>query len=319
MTGFITLFTLLSMSVVALFSLRQSNLTQSVVLFSGVGLGSVVLFFIFNAPDVALTEAVIGSGITAVVLLIGIRHMHKEPEIEEVMMENRRGIRRIAIALLVLLTLLLLGKTLLGALSVETSNAGQALLEHAMQAGAANAVTSVVTYFRGFDTLGEVAVLFLAATGVGLLLTVEKGEDAIYIEPNFILRIGSGFLFPLILLFGLYIIVHGHLSPGGGFQGGVVIAAAFLLLFLTRRRFGLSHKIVTILESGAGMAYVLLGLTGLWLMGLFLGNFLPHPAEKIGMLVSGGIIPIIYILIGIKVGSEISYVVEKLIKRSHDV
>lgn len=78
MMGLIVLFTFLAMIVVALYSINSKDITQSVILFMGVGLGSVVLFFIFQAPDVALTEAVIGSGLSTAVFLLGIRHTSKE-------------------------------------------------------------------------------------------------------------------------------------------------------------------------------------------------------------------------------------------------
>ena len=82
MIGLIILFIFLSMIVVALYAINSKDITQSVILFMGVGLGSVVLFFIFQAPDVALTEAVIGSGLSTAVFLLGIRHTSKEEAIK---------------------------------------------------------------------------------------------------------------------------------------------------------------------------------------------------------------------------------------------
>jgi len=82
MIGLLILFTFLSIIIVALISVNSKDITQSVMLFMGVGLGSVVLFFIFQAPDVALTEAVIGAGVSTVVFLLGIRHTTQEKEIK---------------------------------------------------------------------------------------------------------------------------------------------------------------------------------------------------------------------------------------------
>ena len=78
MIGLLILFTLLSMIIVSIFIFLQKDLTQAVILFMGFGLGSVVLFFLFAAPDVALTEAVIGTGISSLVFLIGIKQMDKK-------------------------------------------------------------------------------------------------------------------------------------------------------------------------------------------------------------------------------------------------
>ena len=78
MIGLLILFTFLAIIMVALGAILSKDITQSVMLFMGVGLGSVVLFFIFQAPDVALTEAVIGTGLSTAVFLLGIRHTSQE-------------------------------------------------------------------------------------------------------------------------------------------------------------------------------------------------------------------------------------------------
>ena len=197
-------------------------------------------------------------------------------------------------------------------------NVGDIFLTLNMQTATANAVTSVVTFFRGIDTVGEVTVLFLATSGVALMLSdTQRTCDKVIKQESFILNTGSRLLLSVIVLFGVYIIVHGHLSPGGGFQGGVVIATAFLLLFLANPNMKLSHSILTLGESLSGVTYVLVAIIGLFKMNILLGNFLPHPISQIGELVSGGIIPIIYILVGIKVGSEMSVIVEYFSKEDY--
>ena len=130
---------------------------------------------------------------------------------------------------------------------------------------------------------------------------------------NFLLKIGSKVIFPIIILFGLYIILHGHLSPGGGFQGGVIIASGFLLMFLANGNdFNLNHKIITLFESLSGVGFVLFGILGFLLFDIFFSNFLP--LGSLGGLFSGGVIPIIYIFVGLKVASEITVLVEYFIK-----
>src|SRR6056297_2911173 len=87
-----------------------------------------------------------------------------------------------------------------------------------------NVVTSIVVTFRGLDTLGEVAVLFLATTGVAFLIKRREKHDPSKIrKASEILNAGALFVFPIIILFGIYVFLHGHLTPGGGFQGGVLI------------------------------------------------------------------------------------------------
>jgi len=219
-----------------------------------------------------------------------------------------------AISMLFVLTII---DILLQNISTATHRAGEQLLSINSQDGVANAVTTVVVYFRGFDTLGEIAVLFIAALGIGLLLTSHR-EHHNKVESSFILRTAAKLLFPIITLFGIYVMIYGHLSPGGGFQGGVIIASGVLLLLIAYPDFEVSHKFVSILETFAGVSYVLIGLMGLWILDSFLGNFLPHHISEMGMLISGGIIPLIYWIVGIKVGSEMSFIVQNLLKRSDD-
>jgi len=195
--------------------------------------------------------------------------------------------------------------------------AGDRLLELNSEQGVANAVTTVVVYFRGFDTLGEIAVLFIASLGIGLMLSSSQKVDEEKMESSFVLRIGARLLFPIILLFGVYIVTFGHLSVGGGFQGGVIIASAMLLMVVSSNSFRVSHHTVEIFETLAGISYVVIGLIGLIVLDSFLGNFLPHGVSQLGLLLSGGIVPIIYIIIGIKVGSEMSMIVQNMLQRSN--
>lgn len=177
----------------------------------------------------------------------------------------------------------------------------------------ANAVTSVVAYFRGLDTLGEVTILFLSIFGISLGLEGYKDKLNIFSYENHLLKIGVEILFPLIILFGLYIMIHGHLSPGGGFQGGVIIASGFLLMFLAKNdNFELNHKIITLSEAFSGAGFILVGLLGLLLADRFFGNFLP--LGNLGDLFSSGVIPLIYLFVGIKVSAEITALVEYFIR-----
>lgn len=182
------------------------------------------------------------------------------------------------------------------------------------ESSSANMVTSVVVDYRSFDTLGEVTVLFLAATGLGAALSRKKGKERKLMteDASLIVTTGVKILFPLMLLLGAYIFIHGHLTPGGGFQGGAVIATAFLLMFLAKKDYALSDTKFKIVEGLAGIAFVAIGLYGLFTQGSFLANFLT--TGTVGNLVSGGIVPIIYIAIGFKVGAELSGIVSDLVK-----
>jgi multicomponent Na+:H+ antiporter subunit B len=183
------------------------------------------------------------------------------------------------------------------------------------ETGAVNIVTSVVVNYRGFDTLGEVTVLFIAAIGLGVVLTASGGGETRKTQPaSLVLYTGCRLLFPLILVFGSYIFIHGHLTPGGGFQGGAIIASGFLLIYLGCRERRISRIASNLAESLGGLAFVVIGLLGLAFGGYFLLNFLPKGTAN--TLVSAGIIPIIYIAIGFKVGSELAGIIDNLIEES---
>ena len=184
------------------------------------------------------------------------------------------------------------------------------------ETGAANIVTSVVVNYRGFDTLGEVTVLFVAAIGLGAILATRREKEKREIQPaSLVLYTGCRFLFPLILLFGAYIFIHGHLTPGGGFQGGAIIASAFLLVYLGCRGRRISERGGKTVESLGGLVFIIVGLVGLALGGHhFLSNFLPK--GELNSLFSAGVIPIIYIAIGFKVGSELAGVIDNLVEES---
>lgn len=172
------------------------------------------------------------------------------------------------------------------------------------ETGSANMVTSIVVDYRSFDTLGEVIVLFVSTLGVGLLLGGKRKRQVFTAAPNFILKHGARLVFGIMLVFGIYMFTHGHLTPGGGFPGGSILASAVLLLYLADNDFRTRLAAFKIAEGIAGSLYVIIGLLGLALGGYFLYNFLP--TGTVGALLSAGVIPIVYVLIGLKVGSEIS-------------
>ncbi|MCK5822016.1 MAG: hypothetical protein KAH17_09015 [Bacteroidales bacterium] len=177
------------------------------------------------------------------------------------------------------------------------------------EVGAANLVTSVVVTYRGLDTLGEVTILFLTAAIVGLLFKRESNSETedIYGTSEILLTAGK-ILVPMLILVGVYIFINGHLTPGGGFQGGAVLASAFVLAALTFSGTTVKHRVLEIVESFSGISFVLLGILGVVLAGGFLDNKI-FSLGTFGHLFSAGAIPIIYSLVGLKVGSELSNIV----------
>lgn len=117
------------------------------------------------------------------------------------------------------------------------------------ETGAVNIVTGMILDYRAFDTLGESHVLFVATITVLVLLRKDKGKkednDRVYEPKNdTILQKVAFILVPMIMIFGIYIILNGHLSPGGGFSGGAIIGAG-LILYLNAFGFAKTERFFT--------------------------------------------------------------------------
>jgi multicomponent Na+:H+ antiporter subunit B len=181
----------------------------------------------------------------------------------------------------------------------------------AKEVGAANLVSAIVVTYRGLDTLGEVSILFVTAAIISFVLKhkpEEEDKNRVIKPASEILNTATAFLTPVIIMVGIYIFINGHLTPGGGFQGGAVIASAVLLIFLTNPKFHLNHSIIAFVESISGVAFVVIGALGLIMAGGFLDNRILGLGE-FGTLFSAGALPVIYIFIGLKVGAELSNIV----------
>jgi multicomponent Na+:H+ antiporter subunit B len=180
---------------------------------------------------------------------------------------------------------------------------------------AVNVVAAVTFDYRGVDTMIEEYILFAAVIGVAILLRAQRDEEArsldVDIETRRVrdtssaVRLTGIALVGLHVVLGLYIVAHGHLSPGGGFQGGVVLATAALMVYLagryvTLRRVSPESLIDAAEAAGAG-GYVAVGFVGLLAAGEFLLNVLP--LGQPGTLLSAGTIPVINLLVGLEVSA----------------
>ncbi len=202
--------------------------------------------------------------------------------------------------------------------TVPSALAMRYLQEVPAELGAANVVTGILITYRGFDTLGEVAVLFMVAASVGMLLSAGAGRRAVPAgasapparPPSELVVNGAEVVLPVAFLFGAYVIVNGHLSAGGGFQGGAVVASGVVLLVLARPSVALHHGFLSVTESLAGVFYVALGILGLIFAGGFLDSHI-LPRGEFGAFVSAGAIPLISALLGIKVAAELSVIIDR--------
>ena len=193
--------------------------------------------------------------------------------------------------------------------------------------GAPNVITGILLTYRAFDTLGEVAVLFMVAAGVGLVLSASgksSGANSSSAKPSNtkdsdpkrktpaseIVQSATQIMVPLIAIFAAYIIMNGHISAGGGFQGGAVIASAVMLLLLANPSHKLNAAFLSITESVAGVLFVLVGIAGLIFAGGFLDNRV-LPLGQFGAFFSAGAIPVLSVLLGVKVGCELAVILDR--------
>jgi multicomponent Na+:H+ antiporter subunit B len=162
-----------------------------------------------------------------------------------------------------------------------------------------NVVGAVVFDYRGLDTLGEEFILFTAVLGVALLLRKNREEEVEHAPDDTVrseaVRFAGMLMVAPAFVIGLWVVAFGYVTPGGGFQGGVVLASALLLVYLTgslRRYMQLTpSSAVEMSEATGAGAYVVLGIAGLIAEGAYLHNFLG--AGERGTLYSGGSIPLL--------------------------
>jgi multicomponent Na+:H+ antiporter subunit B len=178
---------------------------------------------------------------------------------------------------------------------------------------ATDLVTAVNFDIRAFDTLGEEFILFTSILGVVLILrqmrgeherpSQHEGEEHTFAGASEALRALALGMIPGLVAIGVYIVVHGQLTPGGGFQGGVILAAGPLAVFLAGRYLRMKvvapHLLVELGDALGAVGYALIGVGGLVIAGVFLKNFLPLGIP--GHLLSGGQMDLASAAVGLEV------------------
>jgi multicomponent Na+:H+ antiporter subunit B len=179
------------------------------------------------------------------------------------------------------------------------------------QRHATNLVTAVNFDYRAFDTLGEEFILFTAATAVVMILRQTRGEhERPTAETNPHTEHASSALRALALAFvaglvvlGGYVVAHGAITPGGGFQGGVVVACGAFLVFLAGETIAMKRvapeKLLELGDAAGAAGFALLGIGGLVFASVFFENFME--LGKPGSLNSAGTIPLVSVSIGLEV------------------
>ncbi len=170
-----------------------------------------------------------------------------------------------------------------------------------VETGAVNAVAGMILEYRAFDTFGESAVLFAAAGSTLLLLHSPRIRVRTFRGPDELMSLLGRGLLPAILLFGIYVIVNGHLSPGGGFSGGAVLGGGLILasLVLGEERMAqlLSTQRTTRLTVSCLLAYA--GMKGYSFFTGANGVGWEVPKGIPGEILSGGLILPLNLCVGV--------------------
>jgi multicomponent Na+:H+ antiporter subunit B len=188
---------------------------------------------------------------------------------------------------------------------------------------ATNATTTVVMDVRAVDTAGEELILFAAVVGLLMLLRTKPGEvdraspaPQGRTAPSTPVRITTSALVAPAAVLGLYVVAHGQITPGGGFQGGVLLAAPSVLVLLAgrTRAFDRLHRQQAweTAQSVAVTGFLVVGLLGLVQPArAFLANFLPlgSPAT----VFSAGTIPVLNVLAGVAVATAVVLVIVRVL------
>jgi multicomponent Na+:H+ antiporter subunit B len=236
---FLGFFTLAFVAVSAVLAVNSRNLFESSVWLGIFSLMMAANFFILDAPDVAITEAAVGAGVSTV-LFLGALALTSE---HEHVTEKFRWLPVVVMSVLgLVLFVVSFEQPLLGdsTAPVHQHVAPWYLSETPRLIDIPNIVTAILASFRGYDTLGEVIVVFTAGIGVISVLGFRPKSKSMLrgsslaqrvrgVQHHAVLRVVGKLLIPVLMLFALVVQFHGKYTPGGGFSAGALFAAAVML------------------------------------------------------------------------------------------
>lgn len=202
----------------------QTTALASIAVLGGVGFTLAILFVVFGAPDVAMTQFAVETLIVIMFVLVVLR-------LPRYSLLTSRGSRLVDAALGAVFGLLM------GALTLGVAgrpNLPEIIsIEHAARSVpegfGRNVVNVILVDFRAIDTLGEIFVLGIAAIGVASLIALKRRGDDHEGQRSVILETGARWILPVMLVFSVIVLLRGHNEPGGGFVGGLLAAAGLAL------------------------------------------------------------------------------------------
>ena len=262
----------------AIAALHSQSLRRSIILFIAFGLVTALAWARLKAPDVALAEAAIGSGVAGALLLAAIRD--RKPGSEAATGQDRPSWQVLTVTYLVIGLVLTTSWAFLDAQTNQSGpRIGAFVQSELANSGVSNPVTAVLLNFRAYDTLLELAVLSAALLGV-LVLGPERSAPRV---AGPVVTNQVAWLAPLLIVTAGYLLWVGAHAPGGAFQAGALLAAAGIIVWL-------SGKPQATLPSGIGLRLITVAGCGVF---LFVGlasmsggaSLLQYPAGWAGTLI----------------------------------
>ncbi len=256
-----------------------------------ISLLSAWFYLLLDAVDVAITEAAVGAGVSTALFLITI-HLTKSYDIHNSTKKSTKHLMSIPHKIIFVFVMIGLSYIFLESLAYipvygDINNPANNALYKAYITSSyetykvPNMVTMILGSFRGFDTLGETAVVFIAAIGVYCLLNKETLKQPVLDQTpkkEFVITSALFDLIPLLFLYAFYIQFHGDYGPGGGFQAGIVLATVYILMNLVYgtnySNIFLSSRAMLLTLAGGVMIYAGVGFLTLFLGGSFLDYYM---------------------------------------------
>ena len=309
----------------------SKHLIASVIIYGGFSTVLSIMWVLLAAPDIAITEAAVCTGISGVLFFVALKRIgitdaeYKKAKNKAALEKQekdggRKGLRFFFNALYFVIcgsltSILIYTASRLppfGDPSNPTNNeVSRRFIEQGVQdTGALNAVSAMLWSYRSFDTFGEACVLFASVCSILILLrgggvSLPAGDlfrrEMEQPRQDIIFKNIAFLLVAIIMIFGFYALLHGHITPGGGFSGGAILGAMLVLYasaYGTKRSFKfMNHKIFSrTISISLGVYALIKGLV------FFIGaNGLPFPVPlgTPGNVFSGGMIPVYNIAVGI--------------------
>ena len=286
----------------AFFIIREQKVVRMIIHLGIFTLISSACFLLFAAPDVAMAEAVI-CAFSTIIFIVSFEKYYSFADLSVAVKKSGGLIRKILSLVFVILLFAIF------MLLVPDHNAGSNLKDQyismfSSDIGGENAVTAIYLGYRMYDTLFEALMLLVSVIAV-VHLSQHKEENIVLsgkrkdINRSEIAVFTVRIICPILVLFGIYLIINGHISPGGGFQGGVVLASFFMCRYMIYAIYDIPINKAVLLEK-----LIYLGVILLTVFFIFLGAviFLEIPKTVyliamnmlIGMKVACGFLIIFY-------------------------